>query len=75
MTQDEIIRMARETGAYKNCDVWQMNAELLERFAALVAEATKEKAAQVCDRGAERMTHAYKRDGAARCAAAIRSMK
>jgi len=48
MTQDEIIRMAREAGAYKNCDVWQMNAELFERFAALVAEATKRDVITLC---------------------------
>ena len=75
MTQDEIIKLAREAGIYHAFDSegnWDgltdvrltyrhpLNpsdiaygenriVEILERFAALVAEATKEKAAKVCD--------------------------
>ena len=51
MTQDEIIRMAREAGFWteekprwdKHKDEWIGTPDELERFAALVAEATKEK--------------------------------
>jgi len=49
MTQDEIIRMAREAGAYKNCDVWQMNAELFERFAALVRADLMKQVMSACE--------------------------
>lgn len=47
-------------------------------LAALLAESRRdalEEAAKVCDRGAEQMLHAYKREGAGRCAAAIRALK
>ena len=49
MTQDEIIRMAREAGAgLLHNDEWVIfGNEKLERFAALVAEATKEKMKKV----------------------------
>lgn len=44
MTQDEIIRMAREAGLITNVfDEIRCNKYQLERFAALVAEATKER--------------------------------
>lgn len=45
---------------------------------AIEAEARRdalEEAAKVCDAGAEQMLHAYKREGAGRCAAAIRKLK
>ena len=61
MTQDEIIRMARE--------VWGERAVLpfndLERFAALVAEREREACAKACDG----WMHANGND----CAAAIRA--
>lgn len=44
----------------------------------IAAEARRdalEEAAKVCDAGAEQMLHAYKREGAGRCAAAIRKLK
>jgi len=46
MTNDEIIRMAREAGAYLDEDegeILLLPEHLFERFAALVAEATKDK--------------------------------
>jgi hypothetical protein len=55
MTQDEIIRMAREAGGALSCIAeplehpWKFNQTELESFAALVAEATKERAARICD--------------------------
>ncbi len=45
MTQDEIIRMAREAGIGRTNTGMEF-IEKLERFAALVAEATKEKVYQ-----------------------------
>ncbi len=54
MTRDEIIRMALEAcdvdkvGAWSN-GFWTITQEELERFAALVAAAEREKDAQVCE--------------------------
>ena len=70
MTQDEIIRMARESGGAMFNTVFVINAQDLERFANLVAEATKEKAAKVCEN-----VICYHKGVAKLCAAAIRSMK
>ena len=44
MTQDEIIRMAREAGPD-----WWLNTTMLERFASLVAAHEREACAKVCD--------------------------
>jgi hypothetical protein len=77
MTQDEIIRMAREAGIEQHRTMPDMTINLIH-FAALVAEATKEKAAKVCammewrGRSDEAI---WKGDAADECAAAIRSMK
>jgi len=88
MTQDEIIRMAREAGcrvehignAFLNNDgnLYALSELELERFAALVAEATKEKAAKVCKDYAEKCVEAEAfeaEDVALYLDAAIRSMK
>ena len=69
MTQDEIIRTAREVGFY-GLPV----DERLERFAALVAEATLEKAAKVCEE-LDQNDDIHPDHVALECAAAIRSMK
>jgi len=74
MTQDDIILMARKVainGWHPERGEWfEFNHESLERFAALVAEATKEKAAKVC------LTQPFSQgDFAEEIAAAIRSMK
>ncbi len=45
MTRDDIIRMARETGISVPWDQEPVRWELLERFAALVAAAEREKMA------------------------------
>jgi hypothetical protein len=49
MTQDDIIRMAREAGAERNSDFpdWSFEDGPLERFAALVAAAEREACAQI----------------------------
>ena len=86
MTQDEIIRMAREAGLHKMIrHDWKVEAHTetlspkLERFATLVAEATKEKAAKIAD--AELMntnmltSYPPKSSAAWNIAAAIRGMK
>jgi hypothetical protein len=76
MTQDEIIRMA--LAADIDADAEGLT-QPLERFAALVAEATKEKAAKVCDEMATPATSIEIQSdfhwAAGCCAAAIRSMK
>jgi len=83
MTQDEIIRMAREAGL--SIELAVSGSLPLERFAALVAEATKKKAAKVCEAYGDAADEAYQENdsefdagecnGAYGCAAAIRSMK
>ena len=75
MTQDEIIRMAREAGAeathYETWgDVYEFDVELLERFAALVAAHEREACAKVCDEIGGGMSHPYIANN---CAAAIRA--
>lgn len=48
MTQDEIIRMARDAGCIKE-DWLEVNAEFMHRFAALVAQREREACAKVCE--------------------------
>ena len=75
MTQDEIIRMAREADLYSH--LWggyvdEKTLNTLERFANLVAEATKEKAAKVC----EKWDESHENTNYGKClAATIRGMK
>jgi len=53
MTQDDIIRMAREAGGYvaelPNGDAWLLDDAVVKRFAALVAAHEREACAKVCD--------------------------
>ena len=51
MTRDDIIRMAKEAGAFFDGDnsVYDMPEHCFERFAALVAAAEREACAKVCD--------------------------
>ena len=49
MTQDEIIRMAREAGAIQVDGKIAFYEDDLERFAALVAAHEREACAKVCD--------------------------
>ena len=75
MTNDDIIKMARESGLYTHKEV---QPELL-RFARLVAEAERESCAKVCE---ERASYYYQGDddgpesrrghGARACAFVIR---
>ena len=48
MTRDDIIRMAREAGAFfdGDCSVYDMPEHCFEKFAALVAAAEREKVAR-----------------------------
>jgi len=51
MTRDDIIRMAREAGAFfdGDCSVYDMPEHCFEKFAALVAAAEREACAKLCD--------------------------
>ena len=51
MTQDEIIRMAREAGCHASVITGAVcfNPDVLKRFAALVAAHEREACAKVCD--------------------------
>ena len=85
MTHDEIIRMAREAGAAVGKPTPEAKEVIfpqcmsVERFAALVSEATLEKAAKVCEAiRIERIKSEWDaghETGCSSCAAAIRSMK
>jgi len=74
MTQDEIIRMAREAGIEFDLidedegQIWYITSEGLERFAALVAAAERDECACLCD--ALERTKVY---GAKECAEGIRA--
>jgi hypothetical protein len=77
MTRDDIIRMAREAGAYAPKypigphDV-QFSKASLERFAALVADAEREACAVLCEDLT--LAHPGRADLTAdQCAAAIRA--
>ena len=62
MTQDEIIRMAREAGILEPIDLlpsnqWRQDTiRELERFAALVAEAKKQQLIDLCEREIEKLS-------------------
>ena len=53
MNKEDIIRMAREAGMGVTDEslvpVWHISIKHLERFAALVASAERERCAQVCE--------------------------
>ena len=52
MTQDEIIEMARQSGAYRRDiggSIEFLEVFILERFAKLVAEKEREACAKVCE--------------------------
>jgi hypothetical protein len=50
MTKEDIIRMAREAGLLAEDEAWvSPHQASMERFAALVAAAERERCAQICD--------------------------
>ena len=50
MTQDKIIEMAKQSGAFMvNIGYWAFGEEDIERFAKLVAQHEREACAKVCD--------------------------
>jgi len=50
MTQDELIEMAKQSGAFiVNIGYWAFGEEDIERFAKLVAQHEREACAKVCD--------------------------
>ena len=67
MSRDDIIRMAGEAGLFAVPYPHSTNSKEVERFAALVAAATREACAKVCDEmsGSDYLPH--------QCAAAIRA--
>jgi len=70
MTQDDIIRMAREAGLQQRHATpteWWCWEGSIERFAALVAAAEREACADICDQ------HASVEGIAQRCAEQIRA--
>ena len=73
MTQQEIIRMAREAELYSYLwggDINQQSLEALERFAALVAAHEREACAKVCEELSERYLERCKNFFDERCASA-----
>ena len=76
MTQDDIIKMAREAGFEElgsRADDWVCFGDEIERFANLIAAAEREECAQICEviRGKD-MKPAWD-TAAAHCTAAIRA--
>ena len=69
MTREDIIKLAREAGWPH---AW-MDAERLERFAALVAAAEREACAKACEERQEVFQKYYTKGLAAMCAEAIRA--
>ena len=72
MTQDEIIRMAREAG-FEGLIQKAWGIEQLERFAALVAAHEREACAKVCEELRSGYTTLQADIAATQCAAAIRA--
>lgn len=74
MTRDDIIKMATDAGLYsgnpRTPGTENMIVNRLQRFAALVAAATREECAELCDRFQARDVGMQP----AECAAAIRAM-
>ena len=72
MTQDDIIKLAREAG-----DDWEhtlpVDKMFLERFAALVAAAEREACAKVCENAAHSESGSELAWASRACAAAIRA--
>lgn len=59
MTQEEIIRMAREAGLIHkrgNLDVVQHSITQIERLAALVADAKKQELIDLCEREIQQLS-------------------
>ena len=64
MTRDDIIRMAKEAGAFfdGDCSVYDMPEHCFERFAALVAAAEREKCANFVEACAGLSTFVWKNE-------------
>ena len=63
MTQDEVIEMARDAGAYEDFafkdEYFDMSRQALERFANLVAAKEREACAKVCETAREAIWEYY----------------
>ena len=73
MTQDDIIRMAREAGINGIAALWGDGHEVLARFAQLVAAHEREECAKVCDSHAEAESVPNAPTWSGACAEAIRA--
>ena len=75
MTSDDIIRMAKEAGAFfdGDCSVYDMPEHCFEHFAALVAAAEREACAKVCESEAAKLGQSREALAMGICAAAIRA--
>jgi hypothetical protein len=76
MTQEDIIRMAREAGFRDTTTpvvALGVSWEQIQRFAALVAAAEREACARVCEERQEVFQKYYTKGLAAMCAEAIRA--
>ena len=76
MTQDEIIRMAREAGLLapeEHDGGWYYGHDNLERFAALVAAHEREACAKVCADNASESINGVEQSAMRKCAADIRA--
>ena len=78
---DHIIKAAKAAGGttytnrhYPDAPAAAFGPEALERFYAIACRQGLEDAAEICDKGAGAMLHAFKREGAARCAESIRTL-
>ncbi len=76
MTREEIIRMAREAG-FEDWAVYgriESKEECLERFAALVAAAERERCAKACEETTIAWTEQAYNNGCTDCAQRIRRL-
>lgn len=76
MTQDEIIEMAKQSGAFMvNIGYWAFGEEDIERFANLVAQHEREACAKMCEemRTYVGRNNAVTQSSAQDCASAIRA--
>ena len=75
MNREDIIRMAKEAGAFfdGDCSVYDMPEHCFEHFAALVAAAEREACAKVCESEAAKLGQSREALAIGICAAAIRA--
>ena len=70
MTNEEIIRTAKELSMRHNADIFELDGDGLIAFAALIAAAERESCAALCE--SRHANGSYKYDHRDECAKAIR---